>query len=71
MADDGRAQLSAIARDASGAPVPNAPAPVWTTSSSKIATVNGQGVVAAHRPGSVTITATIDGRSGGASVTVR
>jgi hypothetical protein len=36
----------------------------WTTSNARVATVDRYGSVTAHEPGQVTITATIDGRSG-------
>ncbi len=43
----------------------------WTSSNTTIATVTGAGgVVTGHRPGSATITATSEGKSGTASITV-
>jgi hypothetical protein len=43
----------------------------WISSNARIATVDRYGNVTAHEPGEVTITATIDGRSGSMTHTVR
>ncbi|MEP6833043.1 MAG: Ig-like domain-containing protein, partial [Gemmatimonas sp.] len=63
------AQLTAVARDANGAAL-NGRAISWSTSSSAIATVSQAGVVTAVAGGSATITATAEGRSGTAAITV-
>lgn len=62
-------QLQATARDASGNAVTGNPV-TWSTSSTAVATVNTTGLVTAVAPGSATITATIAGVAGSASVTV-
>lgn len=61
--------LQAEAVDASGAPVLGRPV-TWTSSDETIAVVGATGNVAGIAPGSVTITATIDGRSGTATIGV-
>ncbi len=62
-------QLTAVARDANGAPLSGRTI-VWTTSSAAVATVSQTGVVTAVTAGAATITATSEGRSGTAAVTV-
>ena len=42
----------------------------WTTSSNSKATVNASGLVTGHKEGSVTITATVSGKKGTASIVV-
>jgi uncharacterized protein YjdB len=42
----------------------------WTTNDDHIAKVSDTGLVTARRSGTVTITATIDGRSGSAKVRI-
>jgi uncharacterized protein YjdB len=56
-------------RDANGAVVANR-AVSWTTSNSAVATVSSSGVVTAVAPGDATITATSEGKSGNATITV-
>jgi uncharacterized protein YjdB len=56
-------------RDANGAVVGGRTVS-WTTSSSAVATVSSSGVVTAVAPGDATITATSEGKSGNASITV-
>jgi len=65
----GSLALSAEALDATGAPIPGLTA-AWTSSDETIAIVSANGVVAGIAAGSVTITATIEGRSGTAAITV-
>ena len=61
--------LQADPVDATGGPVAGRPV-IWSTSAAAIATVTSTGVVAGITPGSATITATVDGVSGSAIVTV-
>jgi hypothetical protein len=61
--------LTATAKDASGNTVSGA-AIAWTSSSDAIATVSSSGVVTGVAPGTATITATSNGKSGTAAVTV-
>jgi uncharacterized protein YjdB len=56
-------------RSASGQPLPGREV-VWSSNSSQVATVASTGVVIAIAPGTATITATSEGRSGTAQVTV-
>ena len=65
----GSINLQVEALDASGAPVVGRQA-AWTSSNETIAVVSANGVVAGIAEGLVTITATIDGQSGIASITV-
>ncbi|MEW5916193.1 MAG: Ig-like domain-containing protein, partial [Gemmatimonadota bacterium] len=65
----GSLTLQAEALDASGAPVIGRPV-TWTSSNEAVAIVSVNGVVAGISAGSVTIVATIDGRSGSAVITV-
>ncbi|HEU5183560.1 MAG TPA: Ig-like domain-containing protein [Gemmatimonadaceae bacterium] len=65
----GTVQLSATARDANGDPLPGR-APSWTSNDEAIATVSSDGLVTAIAEGSVTITATSEGRTGSAVLTV-
>jgi acetyl esterase/lipase len=60
--------FTAAARDAAGDPVPGATIS-WSSSDSGVATVAG-GTVTALSPGSATVTATSEGRSGTVQVTV-
>jgi uncharacterized protein YjdB len=62
-------QLTATLKDASGA-VLTGRSVTWTTSSSSLATVSASGLVTGVAAGGVTITATSEGKSGSASVTV-
>ena len=61
--------LSAAALDDEGDPVPGA-AVSWSSSDPGVASVSAAGVVTAEGPGAATITATSDGRSGAAEVSV-
>jgi uncharacterized protein YjdB len=62
-------QLSATVRDVNGVVVTDRVV-TWTTSSAPVATVSASGVVTGVGSGSVTITATSEGKSGTTSVTV-
>ncbi len=62
--------LTAQALDAAGATVAGRPV-LWATSDAAIATVTSTGVVSAVAPGTVTVSATIDGVVGTAIVTVQ
>ena len=62
-------QLTAEARDASGAPLTDRVI-VWATSRPQVATVTSQGLVTAISSGTATITATSEGRSATATVNV-
>src|SRR5438445_163513 len=64
-----RVRALATARDAAGATLPNRPI-TWQSSSSAIASVTDSGDVSALSPGSVTISATSEGQSGSASLSV-
>src|SRR5947208_4843091 len=63
------AQLTATPRDASGNPLTGRVI-TWQSSNGAVAMVNGSGVVTAGAVGSATITATSEGQSGTAVVTV-
>src|SRR5204862_1583514 len=65
----GTVQLTATPRDANGNPLTGR-AISWSSSNNNIATVNGSGLVTGVTAGSVTITATSEGQSGTASITV-
>lgn len=62
-------QASAILRDGGGA-VLTGRAVSWASSNTAVATVGGDGQVAAIAPGATTITASSEGRSGSAQLTV-
>ncbi len=62
-------QLSAMPRDANGGDLPGRPV-TWSSGNSAVATVNGNGVVTGASLGTAQITATSEGRSGQATVTV-
>jgi uncharacterized protein YjdB len=62
-------QLTATPRDASGNPL-SGRVVTWTTNSAAVATVNSNGLVTAQGAGSATITATSEGQSGTAAITV-
>jgi len=64
----GRVRLTAVARDASGAPVGER-VTTWTSSDPSVARVTSRGVVTAWAPGSATITATVEGHQGTATIT--
>ena len=65
----GSITLQVEALDASGSPVLGRPVS-WTSSNETFAVVSASGVVAGIAAGSVTISATIDGRTGTAAITV-
>jgi uncharacterized protein YjdB len=65
----GTLQLTATPRDAGGAPLERPVA--WTSADPAIATVNATGLVSAVATGEVTISATSQGKAGGARITVR
>jgi uncharacterized protein YjdB len=66
---NGTVQLSATAYDASNNVILGRTV-TWTSSDDHLATVSDTGLVTARRTGTVTITATIDGRSGTAQVRI-
>ncbi len=66
---DATSLLTAEALDATGTPVTGRPT-LWTTSDETIATVSSTGVVSGVSPGTVSVTASVDGVSGVAVVTV-
>ena len=61
--------LTVVPRTATGEPVTGRPV-TWTSNAQAVATVSSAGSVRAFAPGRATITATVDGRSGSAIVTV-
>ncbi len=61
--------LTAATLDASGNPLTGRPVS-WSTSAQSVATVSSAGLVTAVGPGSATITATSEGKSGSAAITV-
>ncbi len=62
-------QLAATPTDASGNPLTGRVV-TWTSSNGAVAAVSGSGLVSALAAGSATITASSEGQSGGAAVTV-
>lgn len=66
----GTLALAAATLDASGA-VLTGRGVTWSSSATSVASVSSSGVVTALAPGSATITATSDGKSGSASITVQ
>ncbi len=62
--------LTATARDAAGAPLAGRVA-TWRSATPAVASVSPTGTVAAIAPGTASISATVDGVSGSATVTVR
>ncbi|MEW5931019.1 MAG: Ig-like domain-containing protein [Gemmatimonadota bacterium] len=62
-------QLTATPRDAAGNPLTGR-AVTWTSSNAGVATVDANGLVTAVAPGTATITATSEGRTGSSTVTV-
>ncbi|MBL8961136.1 MAG: Ig-like domain-containing protein [Gemmatimonadetes bacterium] len=62
-------QLSATPRDASGNALSGRTV-TWASGNTAVATVNGSGLVTAVAAGSTTVTATADGRTGQATITV-
>ena len=65
----GTATFIASARDATGATVVGH-AVTWSTQSGAVITINSSGVATAVAPGTASVTATVDGVSGSASITV-
>lgn len=63
-------QLAATALDASGNAVAGAPAPVWASANTSVATVTSDGTVTGVAIGQTDVTATISGRVGSTRVTV-
>jgi hypothetical protein len=62
-------QLTATPKDASGASL-SGRSIVWSSVATSVASVNSTGLVTGVLPGSTTITATSEGQSGGAGITV-
>src|SRR5207247_4474848 len=62
-------QLTATPRDAGGTPLSGRTV-TWSSSTPAVATVSSSGLVSGVTPGSATITATSEGKSGTSSVTV-
>jgi len=69
VAITGTVQLTATPKDANGNPLTSR-AISWSSSDNTIATVNSSGLVTGVAAGTVTITATSEGKSGTASITV-
>ena len=65
----GTTQLAATVRDADGAVLSDR-APVWSSGNSAVATVTQQGVVTGVNPGTTSIVATREGKTGSSTVTV-
>jgi uncharacterized protein YjdB len=63
-------QLAAIAWDAAGAPLTGRPV-TWASADSMIASVSSLGLVTGRAAGSVVVTATSEGKSGTATITVK
>jgi hypothetical protein len=63
------AEATATARDAAGNVMAGLPV-AWTSSNPRVATVSGSGVVTAGSPGTASITATVSGVSGEATLSV-
>jgi len=63
------AQLTATPKDASGTPLAGRVV-TWASTNTAVATVNGSGLVTGVAAGSATITATSEGQSGSAAITV-
>src|SRR5205814_906461 len=62
-------QLTATPRDAGGNPLSGRTV-TWSSSNTAVATVSNSGLVSGVTPGSATITATSEGKSGASSITV-
>ena len=69
LAVGGSATFTAIARDAAGSTVAGH-AVAWSTQNAAVVAINSFGFATAVAPGTASITATVDGVSGSASVTV-
>jgi hypothetical protein len=65
----GTTQATAVARKASGAILPTQPV-VWSTADSAIATVTSTGMVTAHGPGNVAISASLRSKTGSGTARV-
>ena len=65
----GTQQLSATARSSGGSTITGRTF-TWTSNNTQVATVNGSGLVSGRAAGTATITASVDGRSASASITV-
>ncbi len=70
VAPGGFTNLSATLKDAAGATLTDR-AVTWATSNSSVATVSTAGVVSGVSPGAVTISATSEGKTGSAALTVK
>ena len=66
---DGQVQLSARAADANGFNVETTFG--WSSSDESVATVSASGLVTAGAPGSTTVSATAQGKTGSAAITVQ
>src|SRR5207253_5029840 len=62
-------QLTATPRDAGGTPLSGRTV-TWSSSTPAVATVSSRGLVSGVTPGSATITATSEGKSGTSTITV-
>src|SRR5436853_6412711 len=62
-------QLTATPKDANGAPLSGRTV-TWSSSNTAVATVSNSGLVSGVTPGSITISATSEGKSGTAAITV-
>lgn len=69
LAIGGSQQLIASAFDAAGGPLTGRPVS-WSSSNNAVATVSSLGLVTAVSPGSATITASVEGRTATAAITV-
>ena len=65
----GTVQLAATANDSGGNPL-SGRVELWTTSDQTVATVDGTGLTTGKRLGRASITATVEGKSGSAMITV-
>ncbi|HEX2189572.1 MAG TPA: Ig-like domain-containing protein [Longimicrobiaceae bacterium] len=65
----GAALLDVVVKDAAGSVLTGRPV-AWSTSNAAVATVSGSGVVTGVAMGNATITATVEGKTGKASVSV-
>jgi uncharacterized protein YjdB len=63
-------QFSAVARNADGDAI-SGKTFTWSSSNASVATVNGTGLTSAQAPGTATISATVEGESGSATLTVQ
>jgi len=63
------AQFAATPRDANGQTIVNRPV-TWSTSNQAVATINAGGLLTALQGGSVSVMATVDGKTGSVSITI-